>query len=565
MPRPKGTIDRKKRKRKTILTGHEERKAAEDFVAGLTNATIMKKYGLSKSALCALKKRHNIKSGINHTDIAIWKNIANFDEAKEISGIYCIYFLWKYDNNDAEKHNKINDIKTYIGSSVDIGTRLAAHKNALQKNQHYNKELQAKYNDTEFCVKYAIIEECGTDSIMQRERYYLNKWDFNSLLNTWKALNEEDIRPWLEKAVSMDSYSTNFTWSKTSFYNGTPCKEANYSHKSGYSKMKVILDQGVKTLNKHRIAYWEKYAEYPELVRHLCDNRKCYNPEHLAAGNHRDNSLDKRGDFPQEFEKKWVEYEGDLIKLTEEFGWKTNTKLKEGLASSVVYEWEKKLGIRDKYPEIVQKRFSRQIYTAEMREFISELLDTHTNKQIKALFLEKFNMELGKEVIRKLGGGLPEGNKNDPIIQFIKDNLGLYYDVELCALVNLKFNMELSTERFTTFRFKNNIYRGGLKPEVQLKRKDSEYPYGIEFKEFLRTNYLQYTDEELAVMVIEAKIISGYDPMSAIRHNITSFVNLIKEARLVQYGFLRDNEEAVPSGYHWQTGEPIYAFLLNEN
>jgi hypothetical protein len=45
----------------------------------------------------------------------------------------------------------------------------------------------------------------------------------------------------------------------------------------------------------HRIAYILTYGEIPGglLVRHLCNNRACCNPAHLATGTYRDNSDDK--------------------------------------------------------------------------------------------------------------------------------------------------------------------------------------------------------------------------------------------------------------------------------
>jgi hypothetical protein len=110
------------------------------------------------------------------------------------------------------------------------------------------------------------------------------------------------------------------------------------------------------------VAYWEKYGKYPELVRHKCGNSKCRNPDHLIEGNHKDNALDKRGNFPEIFEQKWVEYCGDVMKLTGHFGWKGNCKTKGGMVSTSVYEWEKKLNLRDRYREILASNKDRKIY-----------------------------------------------------------------------------------------------------------------------------------------------------------------------------------------------------------
>jgi hypothetical protein len=173
------------------------------------------------------------------------------------------------------------------------------------------------------------------------------------------AINSDDILPWLQKATTLQAYN-NYV------INSNGCWESNSVHKSGYARLAVVAfkDFGIgekKYFYTHRVAYWEKYGEYPELIRHKCNNPRCRNPDHLVRGNYRDNAMDKRGDFPDNFEKKWKEFGGDVAKLTQYFGWKPNCCLKNGKVSTSVYEWEKKLGLRDKYPEILASNGDRKI------------------------------------------------------------------------------------------------------------------------------------------------------------------------------------------------------------
>lgn len=526
MGRPKGIRDSKARKRKTILSLADEMKLLKDIEGGLNSKDIKAKYKISKTALCAIRSRRNIKPQIDPSVIAKWETIADLESNTKTSGIYCIYFI---------DQNNYNNIKAYIGSSVNILKRLKTHQRDLINSIHCNECLQAIYNDSNYTIRYAIIEKCNEQEIMQKETFYLHQWHNGCLLNTWKATRVEDIKPWLSKALSMEAYNKNYVLNYNIIYDGTPCKESNCIHKDGYGRMNVQVDGVRKSIKKHRIAYWEKHGEYPELVRHLCNNSKCYNADHLASGNYRDNALDKRGDFPRLFENAWIEHRGDIEQISKIFNWKYP------IDNSPVYYWEKEFSLRDKYSDIVLERSGRVVYDKAIKDYIVGLLDNYNKNQIQELCLKKFNVLVGDRSIYRLGSPQPilkdQSYTENPIYQFIKDNLDKYVDVELCHLINTKFDAELTADRLTTMRFRWGLYRGNLKPEQTLKRLGEDSIYGIEFREFLRVNYLQYTDEQLAELCIMHKITNGQMPLDM------SFVDFIKKQRLVFYGFLRDGEK----------------------
>ncbi len=47
-----------------------------------------------------------------------------------------------------------------------------------------------------------------------------------------------------------------------------------------------------KVMGYHRAVFLQTYGYLPRVVMHLCDNPRCINPLHLAAGTHQSNSRD---------------------------------------------------------------------------------------------------------------------------------------------------------------------------------------------------------------------------------------------------------------------------------
>lgn len=71
---------------------------------------------------------------------------------------------------------------------------------------------------------------------------------------------------------------------------------------SGYTSATVIEGGVRKTTTLHRLVYCQHNGTSLSLikgkvVRHMCDNPRCINPEHLELGTHKENSQDmvKRG------------------------------------------------------------------------------------------------------------------------------------------------------------------------------------------------------------------------------------------------------------------------------
>jgi hypothetical protein len=366
MGRPKGSKDKTKRRRKTRLDSKQERELVKDYTDGLAPYLIRQKYNLSKGALSRLLKIRNIKVRINPVNICKWQIIKDLEKLeKNISGIYAIVFQWSSNNtdyihDDATHGFKLNDHKVYIGSSVCIRKRLMSHLRKTNSGVHDNLELFEYASNNKYKMTLHIVEECEEKDLLQREGEIIRSIGI-SLINKNVMVDSNDIEPWLQQAILNDGYVKKYYYDENKSYNGSLCKCSSYASKDGYGKLRVTVNEETKYLIKHRVAYWEKHKEYPELVRHLCNNKACYNPDHLAKGSHRQNNLDKRGNFAKEFEKVWVMYEGDLIKISKHYShkWVSNQPWKGHNVSYAVYSWEKKLNLGTKYPDIVQARRSK--------------------------------------------------------------------------------------------------------------------------------------------------------------------------------------------------------------
>ena len=80
----------------------------------------------------------------------------------KLCGIYCIR----------------KDDQFYVGQSINIFKRFIAHKNMLERNEHYNQKLQnsyTKYGGDVF--SFEIIEICSQEVLTEKEQYWADTLD----------------------------------------------------------------------------------------------------------------------------------------------------------------------------------------------------------------------------------------------------------------------------------------------------------------------------------------------------------------------------------------------------
>lgn len=343
--RPAGAKDKKKRQGRDVLSVKQEKRVVELRKGGLTLSQIAEKIETTTDVI-----KYALKRAIGAKEVKPFFNAGTIKEPISKGG--CQIGVYALLASSLDSKNLIS--KVYIGSSRSTWARIQAHFSSLEKNKHYNTEMQTAYNSGNYKFAAFWLErgdfEHGLE--LELETEHINKYENASLFNTWSQPSLEEVRPYLDKCKHYLDDESRYTVDE----NG--CWNWNKLHPAGYGKdIQCSINGKKKFIKPHRLSYYKTYGEYPELIRHMCDNKACVNPKCLKKGSHQQNGLDKSREFRKEFEYWWFHYGGDGIKLTEHFGWKANCELAGNRAlSTAVYEWERKLGLRDKYKHLYARR-----------------------------------------------------------------------------------------------------------------------------------------------------------------------------------------------------------------
>lgn len=311
------------------LTRKEMTEALQMKKSGATWREISETMGYSVDCIKKWVKRdEKYKPALNWTDLANAKEY-DCENIEDECGIYCIAM-------SPDGHGSGFCSKFYIGSTVSTKTRIEQHIRELKNNCHYNRDFQGSYNSG-MKIRAFLLEACSESELLEAEERIRGQYCEGSLINKNRAVLLHEIRPWLEKARHR------FTENKYVVDEETGCWEWGNLSKKGYgNNFQVFVDGEPRYILPHRLSFYLSNGEYPPLIRHKCDNKSCVNPDHLESGSHRQNQLDKTKDLRKEFESLWLEYERDIKKLTDHFGWN---------GTGVALGWERKLGLREKYPD----------------------------------------------------------------------------------------------------------------------------------------------------------------------------------------------------------------------
>lgn len=79
----------------------------------------------------------------------------------------------------------VGNHRDYIGSAVKHLSRWSAHRSMLERKIHNNRHLQNAYNKYgKDSFTYTLLEECAEEDLTQKEQYWIDTYDFDSLMNS---------------------------------------------------------------------------------------------------------------------------------------------------------------------------------------------------------------------------------------------------------------------------------------------------------------------------------------------------------------------------------------------
>lgn len=254
--RPKGSKS-KSYKTRNNLTYKKIRLLISDY-SNMSNADILKKYNIDIGQLRGIRKDYKLKIK-NLGEILINAKRIDLQSREVLCGVYGIL--------------RSDGLKIYIGSSINVLTRIKSHLSELKSNTHYNKTLQV--DSTEYSFVFYILKECVEIDLLKIENDFINRFDTYVLYNkNFSADHDVDYKMLFEKIKS-----------KTLIVN--ECWEwQGKIHKTGYG---VLMNKG-KHFFTHRLIFRHYYDFTPTMVGHTCNNKKCCNPEHLKETTARENN-----------------------------------------------------------------------------------------------------------------------------------------------------------------------------------------------------------------------------------------------------------------------------------
>jgi group I intron endonuclease len=253
MVRPIGVLGKKR----VSLDYQQIRLLIEDYKT-MSNPEILEKYNISRQQLRDIRRDYKLVSKeISH--LIKKQNRVKMHHNDILCGVYGIY------RNDGRK--------IYIGSSVDIRSRIKRHISQLESNSHYNLQMQKDYADNEW--SFFVIELCEEKDLLEKENAIICSLHDAVVYNKTKHTNID-----ANYDAIYESIKHRIEISEDGCWNWTGRKKKGYG----------VIERYGSWFFSHRVFYMAHHKEYPFLVHHKCNNKLCCNPEHLEGASHAKNA-----------------------------------------------------------------------------------------------------------------------------------------------------------------------------------------------------------------------------------------------------------------------------------
>lgn len=159
------------------------------------------------------------------------------------------------------------DNRVYVGSAVNLDTRLYHHKRDLKRGKHHNEHLQNFYNKYgDDALSFEVLETITDKNILiEREQYYIDKYPnkFNICLVAGNSLNRkcsEETKLKISKSLKRANLKGIPKSEKTKLKMRKP-KSIEHTKKIKEAQKKVIKKVYQFSLENKYIAFFESVSE----------------------------------------------------------------------------------------------------------------------------------------------------------------------------------------------------------------------------------------------------------------------------------------------------------------
>ena len=220
--RPVGSKDKKKRQGRDTLNAKQEKEVVELRKSGLTTRQIAEKMKTTTDVIkYALKRAVKMKKVKYFFNQVVMRERVSEDGCQ--IGVYVLLA------SSLDRKNLIT--KAYIGSSRNTWSRIQTHFSDLEKNKHYNTEMQDAYNSGKYKFGAFWLErgdfEHGVELGMETE--HINKYEKASLFNKWSQPSFEEVQPYLDNYKHYLDDESRYTVDENGCWNWNRTKPDGYS------------------------------------------------------------------------------------------------------------------------------------------------------------------------------------------------------------------------------------------------------------------------------------------------------------------------------------------------